>query len=145
MSAGSPFDPKPCSLKLTAGGGTPFDGTTLDLNWTYQFEGSRAGSFEAKDGRIEITFAGQEPVLAVSGTLMERSAPTGVPHQVQILQFARHNDIYWTQFTWSSLTEFSEQELAVTVYTSGPYAPKVRLRDPASRRTDFLLSLIAKT
>ncbi len=129
------------SASLRSGGSTSWtDGTEVEINWTYFFIGGRAGFYKASPVLIRVRPSSTKHVAAISVRVLERFRRSGMPAKDESFQLHRKDGHYECQFDWESTVNNPEQEVTILLTTSDPHEPTMRLRDPVSRRTNFLIS-----
>jgi hypothetical protein len=135
-------DPEPRSVTLVSNGtGTWTDGTVIDLHWTYIFLGGRAGLYKAYPVNIEIRLPSEQIVSAVYMHILERAPRSGKVLKEEHFQFQLLQPAILCKFHWDSTVDIPEQEVTFSVATNDRYDSNVLLRDPISRRRNFLISL----
>ena len=117
------------------------DGTRVDLTWTYQAHGTAEGAYRASNVRILVHPNAGVILQAVEIHLLERVAASGMVWSDIRRTLAWNGAAYETVFDWHSSLQIPEQELHVALKSGSPYEPEVRLKDPISRRFNFLISL----
>jgi hypothetical protein len=116
------------------------DGTRIQVSWTYEFQGSRAGLYQASGVRILIRPAPSPELESVAIHLLERYAHSGEIASEIRRRLDPVEGGYETIFDWNSTVDIPEQELHVALTTAEPGEPTVKLKDPISRRFNFLFS-----
>jgi hypothetical protein len=116
------------------------DGTQIDVTWTCEFQGSLDGSYRASGVRILVRPAQSPQLESVAIHLLERHAHSGEIASEIRRRLDPVDGGYETVFDWNSTVSIPEQELHVALATAEPGEPTVKLKDPISRRFNFLLS-----
>jgi hypothetical protein len=116
-------------------------GTRVALSWTLEHPAEPDGAYRAKNVTITVH---PNPGVILRGVeihLLERDPRTGVLVSDIRRHLAWNGAAYATSFDWTSLPRIPEQELHVALKSSLADEPDARLKDPISRRFNFLVSL----
>lgn len=117
------------------------DGTRVDVTWNYEPLDPADGSYRANHVRILVHPNPEVILRSVEIHLLERLPATGSVWSDIRRTLAWNGASYETVFDWYSALRIPEQELHVALRSNSLDEPDVRLKDPISRRFNFLISL----
>jgi hypothetical protein len=134
-------EPELRSVTLVSNGtGTWTDGTVIDLHWTYIFLGGRAGLYKAYPINVEIKLPSEQIVSSVFMNILERAPRSGTILKEEHFQFQLLQPTILCKFQWDSTIDVPEQEITFIITVHNSYDSSILLRDPISRRRNFLVS-----
>lgn len=132
------------SVTLTSGGtGGWADGSSVKMDWTFHFLGSRAGFYKATPIKVIVSPSNAAIVTGVTLRIIERYPYSGAIAKQEEFHLTRSGASYTGEFEWSSTVNNPAQELSVQLATNIADDPFVLLADPISGRRDFLISFSA--
>jgi hypothetical protein len=140
MSEGDLLTTERSATLISGGTGSWADGTTVRVDWTFHFLGSRAGIYKASP--VKISVSPSNPAMVTGSTLriIERFPFSGTIAKQEEFRLTRTGATYEAEFEWDSTVNNPEQEITVQLDTTTSDTPSVLLADPISRRRDFLVS-----
>ncbi|MEP7311191.1 MAG: hypothetical protein ABI859_01295 [Pseudomonadota bacterium] len=118
-------------------------GTRVDVSWTYQTLGTDDGAYRANNVKVVVHPNPTVRVQAVDIHLLEKHPHTGQLCSDIRRRLTPNGSRFETVFDWNSFLHIPEQELHVALRPNLANEPEVRLKDPISRRFNFLLSFAA--
>lgn len=129
------------SAVLVSGGtGAWTDGTTIRLDWTFHFLGSRAGHYKAAPVKVAVHPPDASLLTGATLHIVERYRYSGMIAKQAEFRLRQSATGFEAGFEWDSTVNNSEQELSIQFETAVIDAPTVLLADPISRRRNFLIS-----
>lgn len=116
------------------------DGTQVRVSWTCASLESPTDAYKASV-RIAVLPSQLTPVKAIHIHLLERFPRSGVVSSDIRRRLARAGAVYQTRFDWNSTVNITQQELHISLTsTETDDEPVMMLKDPISKRFNFLLS-----
>jgi len=115
------------------------DGSAVRIAWTYEFLGGHAGLYRAAV-KVVISLHDPEDVRSVGLQVLERYQRSGTVAKELTRQLTGSGPVFQTEFDWDSTVNNPAQEVIVTVNTGSSDEPEMILKDPISRRYNFLIS-----
>lgn len=129
------------SLTLVSGETTSWtDRTIVDVTWTCFFLGDDAGTYKASPVKVAV-YPPSHRVTGVDIQLVERHGRSGTVARSETFRLQPNGSSFDCEFEWTSTAAVPEQELSVRLLTDEPAEPEMLLKDPISRRRNFLLAL----
>lgn len=126
---------------LKSGGTTSWtDGTVVEIRWTFHFEGSRAGSYTAAPVAVLVRPSNAQLVTGGAVQVLERILRSGVVAQKREFPLEMKENSLQCAFEWHSTVNVPEQEISVQLRSNDSVEPTMFLRDPISRRTNFVIA-----
>ena len=133
---------KSCRI-VSNGAGNWTDGLAVDIEWTFVFRGSRAGLYDAAGIAVTLTPPAGPRLLSAQLHIVERAPSSGTIEKEERFDLYQQGPGWRCGFDWSSTVNNPEQELEISIVVDDQYQPQVLLRDPLSRRRNFLMSFSA--
>ena len=115
-------------------------GTRVDVTWNLELLGT-AGAYRANQVKIVVHPNAAVQLQSVEIHLLEKHPDSGQLWSDIRRRLTQNGSRYETVFDWNSFVHIPEQELHVALKPGLLGEPEVRLKDPISRRFNFLISL----
>lgn len=128
------------AILVSGGTGAWTDGTTIRVDWTFHFLGSRAGHYKAAPVKVAVHPSDASLVTGATLRIVERNRYSGMIAKQAEFRLLQNGAGFGAEFEWDSTVNNSEQELSIQLDTTVADAPTMLLADPISRRRDFLIS-----
>jgi hypothetical protein len=116
-------------------------GTRVEVSWLLERHDGSGGAYRASDVTVVVFPDTRVPLRGIDIHLLERDPRTGVLVSDIRRRLTPRGNGYETVFDWNSSARIPEQELHVSLETELLGESDVRLKDPISRRFNFLVKL----
>lgn len=140
MSSGDLMTEERVATLVSGGTGAWTDGTTIQMNWTFHFLGSRAGHYKAAPVKIVVRPSDPSAVTGATLRIVERYRYSGAIAKQADFRLRQNGTSFETEFEWDSTVNNPDQEILVQLETTSPDGLIMLLADPIARRRDFLIS-----